>query len=166
MRVNLRALRALAVWLTSHLAGSTAEPLARITFIVTDDAGIRDVKSRCFGVNVVTDVVAAAYAPVPGDSVRGWTAEVVVNAERAAGTPRRSKAWSPDMELALYVAHGIDHLYGGRDHTARGRKTMRTRELRWLRKAAAAGLVGSLIDAGKPVRTPRAFRDGSTPHAD
>jgi ssRNA-specific RNase YbeY (16S rRNA maturation enzyme) len=140
--------------------------LARITFIVTGDAGIKEVKSRCFGIDAVTDVVAAAYEPVPGDEEGGWTAEVVVNAERAAGTPLRSATWSPDKELALYIAHGIDHLCGGRDDTARGRNAMRRRELRWLKAAAAAGLLDGLLATRKQARTARPRPDWTEAHAD
>jgi ssRNA-specific RNase YbeY (16S rRNA maturation enzyme) len=143
--VNARSLRLLAIHLAAHLDSSATRRWIGLTVIVTDDAGSRTVKTRCFGKAVTTDVVAAAYAPVPGDEPSGWTADVVVNAERAVAVARKSAAWSPARELALYLAHGIDHLCGGRDNTVRGRQTMRSRELRWLRNADRKGLIGPLL---------------------
>ena len=40
--------------------------------------------------------------------------------------------WSAGHELALYIAHGLDHLSGADDATYEGYRTMRRRELRWL----------------------------------
>ena len=70
-----------------------------------------------------TDVITIPYAETPG---AGATAEVFVNADIAAqrGGQRETPdfaadeadgEWSPQHELALYIAHGFDHLAGGDD---------------------------------------------------
>jgi ssRNA-specific RNase YbeY (16S rRNA maturation enzyme) len=37
-----------------------------------------------------------------------------------------------DAELALYIAHGFDHLSGADDNTPARRAAMRRTEMRWL----------------------------------
>lgn len=146
-RVNAPALRRLAEHLTTRLTKSGARRWTGLTVVVTDDAGSLDAKARCFGMQVVTDVVAAAYAPIPGRGPAGWTADVIVNVERALNAARHSGEWSPSLEFALYLAHGIDHLCGGRDHTAKGRQAMRRRELGWLRSVETRRLARRLLRA-------------------
>jgi len=58
------------------------------------------------------------------------------------------RAGGPDRELALYLAHGCDHLAGADDATPRQRAAMRRRELRWLRAAAHADLLMGLFSKG------------------
>lgn len=63
------------------------------------------------------------------------SAEVFVNVERAVLLGESSKKWSASKELALYIAHGCDHLITGEDDAqADERKRMRGRELRWLKE--------------------------------
>ena len=97
--------------------------------VLTDDASMPAYKEGCFGVRVQTDVVVQAYAAVPG--VVPATAEVILNAERAGAEGGR-RAGGPARELALYLAHGMDHLAGHDDATAAGRRAMRRRETGWL----------------------------------
>jgi len=64
------------------------------------------------------------------------TAEIIVNVVRAQeeGKKRsRRGKWSAKHELALYIAHGIDHLTGADDAIPAERKKMRRREMRWVR---------------------------------
>ena len=86
-------------------------------------------KAGCFGIRTQTDVVAQAYAAVPG--VCGATAELILNAERAQAEGR-ARAGGPARELALYLAHGLDHLAGADDDTPAARRAMRRRETDWL----------------------------------
>ena len=58
-------------------------------------------------------------------------AELVINAERALAEGRR-RAGGAARELALYLAHGMDHLAGRDDDTPARRRAMRRRETRWL----------------------------------
>ncbi|HPC19655.1 MAG: rRNA maturation RNAse YbeY [Kiritimatiellae bacterium] len=118
-----------------------APPFDELTVLLTDDAGMPSYKARCFGVPAQTDVVAQAYVAMPG--CRLPTAEIILNAERARleGRPRPGGC---ARELALYLAHGLDHLAGRRDVTPVGRRAMRRLESAWLDADPAAwkGIVG------------------------
>lgn len=124
------------------------EPLGELTLVLTDDAGICDVHDRCFGDNTTTDVISLNYEAIPGDA-GGASGEIFVNTECAARNARHADTdaeksrgrWTASRELALYVAHGCDHLGGGTDETDITRARMRQRELRWLRVADQDGLL-------------------------
>jgi ssRNA-specific RNase YbeY (16S rRNA maturation enzyme) len=122
-------------------AGSATPPWERVTLCLVDNAGMRAVHAACYGEDAPTDVIATAYAALPGEG-DGMEAEIVVNAERAAAEgaarprARDGRPWGAAGELALYIAHGCDHLHGGRDATPAGRVRMRRRELRWLLRTA------------------------------
>jgi len=120
-----------------------------VTLFLTDDPGIADVKAASFGMHEVTDVVTLTYAPTPADP--GTEGEVFVNVQRAFARPCRQD-WSPSLELALYIAHGMDHLTGADDRTAPDRRLMRQRELRWIRKPECLSLIeGLVVGKGRPV---------------
>lgn len=121
---------------------------AEITLLLEDDRGISLCHERCFGTAACTDVVSQAYAPVPG--MDGRLGEIVVNVEQAIRLGPRYAG--PAQELALYIAHGCDHLQGADDHEPAGRRAMRRRELRWIRRASAAGLVLPILAAGGGTR--------------
>ncbi len=104
-------------------------PPAALDVLLVDDAAMPAYKAGCFGVSRQTDVVVQAYAAVPGAAPAA--AELVVNAERARAEGTR-RPGGPSRELALYLAHGLDHLSGGRDDTPAGRRAMRRRETAWL----------------------------------
>jgi rRNA maturation RNase YbeY len=91
-----------------------------------------------------TDVVSFAYPPLPGEGER-LTGEILVNVQRAAERVASRNGWDPSKELALYMAHGFDHMTGGRDRTATGQARMRRTELRWLGRAGARNLTDGLI---------------------
>jgi probable rRNA maturation factor len=77
-----------------------------------------------------TDVITQRYDPTPGEP-EGVIGELFINVERACTIPR-TKGWTKQQELALYLAHGFDHLTGADDATTQQRTTMRRRERRWL----------------------------------
>ncbi len=116
--------------------------------LVVDDAGMRAMHRACFGREAATDTIALAYPPFP-PGASDWRGEIAVNAERAA------RAWryrgSPGRELALYLAHGCDHLDGADDATPADRARMRRRENRWLRGAEERALADQLT-RGAPDR--------------
>ena len=120
---------------------------AEFNVVVTDDTGIAPLNSRYFGRFAPTDVISFAYPPSP--ERHAFFGELIVNVERAA-------ACSPDLarELALYLAHGCDHLAGADDATPAQRTAMRARENRWLRAARARGLwaPGRLIERARGTR--------------
>lgn len=104
-----------------------------LTLILTDDEGIRSINRRALNKDAATDVICFRFDPVPGDPSPGQHVEIVLNVERAWKEGRSRRGWSPSRELALYLAHGCDHLTGWNDDDARDAARMRRRELRWLR---------------------------------
>jgi len=117
---------------------------SELVVALTDDDGIRSVNARHLGSAEVTDVISFCYDPVPGEQA-GLTGEIVINAQRARVRGARSGRWDATRELALYVAHGCDHLADERDSDVAERKRMRRRELRWLREAGERGLLDGLV---------------------
>ena len=109
-----------------------------LTLILTDDDGIAAVNRKVFGRNNPTDVISLRYGPAPNES-GGDSAELIVNIQRALteGTRRSTRKWGPNEELALYIAHGCNHLSGEDDTGKASRNRMRRRELRWLREERA-----------------------------
>jgi probable rRNA maturation factor len=124
--------------------GGSDRQWGQLDVIFTGNAGIRPYKLASFGLDEVTDVITMTYAPAPG--LPGWSGELIINTERALELgPRFGGA---DRELALYLAHGIDHLTGGVDDTPPERRRMRRRELGWLKKLSAEGLLKPLEPFG------------------
>ncbi|HRT06315.1 MAG TPA: rRNA maturation RNAse YbeY [Kiritimatiellia bacterium] len=134
LRVRLPAVRRL-IQALAHRAFPAEAPFAELAVVLTDDAAMPAYKAGCFGFRAQTDVVTQAYAAVPG--VCAATAELVVNAERARAEGRR-RPGGPARELALYLAHGLDHLAGADDDTPARRRAMRRRETAWLDADPAA----------------------------
>jgi len=114
-------------------------PWREVTIHLLDDAGITPVNAAIMAHEGATDVITQRYEPIPGEPA-GLTGELFVNVERAARAVRRRGTWSADRELALYLAHGFDHLTGADDGTQAGRGRMRRRELGWLKLAALTPL--------------------------
>jgi len=102
-----------------------------ICVVLVDDQESGEIHHATFGDPSPTDVITLRY--LDGDTL---DAELIVNVQRAVeeGKKRsRRAAWSPRHELALYLAHGIDHLSGADDATPADRARMRRRELRWIK---------------------------------
>lgn len=114
---------------------------SHIVVILTDNRGIAAI-SYCKEEEKPTDVLCYPYCPVPGEKETDATADIFINVERAVMVAAKMKK-TFQHEVALYVAHALDHLAGGSDATLRGRQNMRKRELLWLKKAHAAGLLRS-----------------------
>ena len=134
LRVRPAALRRLIRTLAAQ-AFPSAPPFGELAVTLTDDAAMPAYKAGCFGVRRQTDVVSQSYRAVPG--VCAATAELIVNAERAK-TEGHARPGGPARELALYLAHGLDHLAGGDDDTPARRRAMRRRETAWLDADPAA----------------------------
>lgn len=122
-----------------------------VTVILTDDAGIAAHNKACFGRAGATDVISCRYARTPGE--HGPDGEVIVNVERALTMGRRlgrrrGDGWGPGLELALYIAHGFDHLSGASDRTARLRSRMLRRERSWLAAPALRDHACRLVQSG------------------
>ena len=110
--------------------------------VLVDNDGITQTNREYFGKNCPTDVISFRYDPIPGEKDER-SGDLIINVDRAVeeGTAR-SKI---DYELALYIAHGFDHLSGAEDNTPEKQKKMRATETAWLRKAKAEGLLDSLL---------------------
>ena len=110
--------------------------------MLVDDESITQTNREYFGKNRPTDVISFRYDPIPGED-ESWSGDLVINVDRAVseGTARGKL----DHELALYIAHGFDHLSGAEDDTPEKQKKMRTTETAWLRTARAEGLLTPLL---------------------
>lgn len=116
-----------------------------ITLLLLDDQLIRETNREYFAKDRPTDVISFRYEPIPGEE-DACSGDVLVNCDRAVQEGPNHDGIN--HELALYIAHGIDHLSGADDATPAERQTMRKRELKWLEKADAHGLLAGLT--GEP----------------
>jgi probable rRNA maturation factor len=115
--------------------------IEQIGVVCLDDAQMTAVNREYFAKNRPTDVISFRYDPLPGAD--GAEGEVLVNVERAVQVGGRYQGRS--AELALYLAHGMNHLSGADDATPAERAAMRRTERRRLKKAAEAHLTENLI---------------------
>jgi probable rRNA maturation factor len=130
-RINLPALRRLTAELAKRLEAADPDTVwQEVTLLLTDDAGITQYNREFFGKDRPTDVISFRCEPVPGEE--GATGDLIVNAERAVQEGLNHDGIN--AELALYIAHGFDHLSGAEDHTPARRSAMRRTELGWLAK--------------------------------
>ena len=109
-----------------------------LSIILMDDAAIAQVNQALLNHAGPTDVITVRYDAIPGAAEAGDSGELYVNVERAVQLGRRG--WPAGRELALYLAHGCDHLTGEDDATPAGYSRMRRRELRWLREIEREGV--------------------------
>jgi len=114
-------------------------PWREVAVYLLDDAGIVPVNQAVMRHEGVTDVITQRYEPLPGEPA-GLIGEIFANVERACCAAPRRRGWSADRELALYLAHGLDHLTGADDSAPADRARMRRRELSWLRKLSLTPL--------------------------
>ncbi|MDR2849907.1 MAG: rRNA maturation RNase YbeY [Verrucomicrobiota bacterium] len=133
--------RAFAEWAQARRTGGGA-PWREVTVHLLDDAAIAPVNRAILAHEGATDVITQRYEPIPGEPA-GLVGELFVNVECACRAAPRRAGWSADHELALYLAHGCDHLSGADDGTPRERAAMRRRELAWLRRLSLTPLFQS-----------------------
>jgi len=100
-----------------------------VTVVLTDDTGITETNRDFFGKDHPTDVISFRYDPIPGEE-SGVTGDLIVNVECALR--EGSSHDGSDAELALYIAHGFDHLSGSEDDTPQKREAMLQTEKQWL----------------------------------
>ena len=118
-----------------------------ISIVLVDDAEIIEINKHFLNRSYPTDVICFYY-PQERGIYAGADAEIIVNVQRAL--VEGSKHNGASIELALYIAHGCDHLTGEDDRTDRGQRRMHQRELRWLRKARKSELLSSLFRENQP----------------
>jgi len=120
---------------------------SEISVVLLDNSGIRDMNRHFLDKDNVTDVLSLRYAPVPGDN-EYLTGEIFVNIQRAFQCPSKpGSKWNASRELALYLAHGCDHLMNSTDYKDSGYRRMRRRELGWLKEPAITGPSSNLFKA-------------------
>lgn len=141
-RMDRCGLRSTVSALACRAVAGAKRPWREVTLILVDDAGMEPVNRRILGHEGTTDVITQRYEPLPGEPV-GLLGEVVVNVERAWQV---GGARSASRELALYIAHGLDHLNDEDDSTPAGRLRMRRRELRWLSRVSIPRLLVPISD--------------------
>ncbi|MDF7808690.1 rRNA maturation RNase YbeY [Pontiellaceae bacterium B12219] len=130
-QLQLKKIQKLAEWLGERLAPRTSEPWNEICVVLTDDEGIVPANQEYFGKNRPTDVISFRYDPVPGEE-EGFSGDLIINVDRALQVgPEQNGA---DYELALYIAHGFDHLSGAEDDTPEKKKAMLDTETAWLKE--------------------------------
>ncbi len=130
-RVNNIQLKKLVLYLMDKVHKLDPASWDEISIVITDDAGIKAVNQKYLNKNHVTDVISFRYAPAPGISDLP-SGEVIVNLQRVLELARKRKNLEPCRELALYIAHGCDHLADQTDYDTVSRNRMRRRELQWL----------------------------------
>lgn len=128
--LHLPAIQQLADSLATALAAADPGTVwGEVTLLLTDDQGITQTNREFFGKNQPTDVISFRYDPIPGEEPAA-TGDLLVNVECALreGAVRDGA----DAELALYIAHGFNHLSGANDDTPKKRAAMHRTETRWL----------------------------------
>ncbi|HNX34680.1 MAG TPA: rRNA maturation RNase YbeY [Kiritimatiellia bacterium] len=140
-RLDMAALKRLTLAIGALAQARTPDepPWQDVTVHLLDDVGIAPVNAAIMAHAGATDVITQRYEPVPGEP-DGLVGELFVNVERARRAAPKRGVWSADRELALYLAHGFDHLTGADDATPAERARMRRRELGWLKRLALTAL--------------------------
>jgi rRNA maturation RNase YbeY len=140
--VEIEHIQQLAEFLGQQLEGLQPDLMWNdITILLLDDDGITEPNRTYFGKDRATDVITFRYDPVPGEE--GYDGDLLVNCQRAITEGPNHDGIQ--HELALYIAHGFDHLSGAEDYTDEARAAMRQTELGWLAKAEKLGLLNHLI---------------------
>jgi rRNA maturation RNase YbeY len=137
--IQLQNLQKLTDWISQKLEAKTApDKWSEVSIVLVDDAGITQTNREYFKKDRPTDVISFRYDPIPGEDDK-LTGDLVVNVDRAMqeGLERNDI----NYELALYIAHGFDHLTGAEDDTPEKHKKMRTTETAWLRAAKKEGVL-------------------------
>lgn len=145
-RANRRRIRALARFFMAKTAHPSRDPgWAELSLVLADHRVMEAVNRRHLDTAGTTDVIAFRYLPIPGDRGRPG-GEIFVNVALAVEAARKKRQPAlASRELALYIAHGCDHLAGATDSTRIGYGRMRRREQRWLRQADALRLLDGLL---------------------
>lgn len=127
-RIQRRFLAAACRWFAGRSAQRihTIVPWQRIDLIFTDDVSMAEINRAVVNHEGPTDVITQKYDPLPGEP-EGLCGEIYINLDETLRHP------DPEREILLYLAHGCDHLSGADDASSAERRTMRRRELGWIR---------------------------------
>lgn len=128
------SLSRLGAW-TGKILKELGRRRIRLSLAVVDDSQISRLHHRFLGVKGPTDVLA--FSQTEGKAFPGggtlFLGDVAVSVEtaRRAG-PEFGNRW--DEELLLYITHGVLHLMGYQDSTARRKAKMDNRQEKVLEK--------------------------------
>jgi probable rRNA maturation factor len=103
--------------------GFGKRPGAPLAIVFVDDRALARLHGRWLGDGAPTDVITFDLAGAGG----GPVGEVYISVRRATLEARR-RGVRVERELALYLVHGVLHLCGFDDRTARARRAMRVAE--------------------------------------
>jgi probable rRNA maturation factor len=103
---------------------------AKINLAFVDDATIGDLNERFLDHEGPTDVITFPYS---GAGARKLEGEVVIGAEVAL-REAKERGHDVQVELCLYVIHGVLHLCGYDDRTKRNAEEMRRKERQYLKQ--------------------------------
>lgn len=151
-RIHPGAIKKLVSFFLQKATRRTGIRWGDISILLANDRESQRINKAHLGHDYETDVISFNFDPVPGDSDPLSHGEIVVNVEYAQRMGRRYAGG--DREVALYLAHGCDHLSGEDDATPATRLRMRRRELRWLSDAKAQGLSFRLTGGATLPRQP------------
>jgi probable rRNA maturation factor len=101
-----------------------------ISLAFVDNSTIHQLNRRYLNHDEPTDVLSF---PLSEPGSRKLAGELVIGAE-VARSQADNRGHAVQAELALYVIHGLLHLCGYDDHTAKGAGEMRARERHYLGK--------------------------------
>jgi len=143
-KVNRPGLKQLAAFFMERASRMDPEKTWReCSVVVVGHERMIDLNQTILHHEGTTDVITFAYPTIPGEKP-GWRGEIVVNVEEAADVCKRRRG-DINRELALYLAHGCQHLGGADDRTAKQRSAMNRRQNRWLREAKQMKLIRQLV---------------------
>ena len=141
--VNRKSIKKLAQYLMDRINRfERGKGCSCLSILLTDDTGIQPLNRIYLDKTGITDVISLRYSSIPGETGL-FSADLIVNIEQAINNS--TSRWSASKELALYIAHGCDHLMGETDSSETGRRRMRRRELGWLKEAAKLNMISDLI---------------------
>lgn len=128
-KVDIRKIKQAA----SNALIKVGEQQAELSIDIVDDNRIRYLNQRYRHLDRATDVLA--FSMIEGQALKGaegMLGDIVISAETARRQARRYKK-TIDEEVNLYIVHGILHLAGYNDNTARARRKMERMETEILR---------------------------------
>lgn len=132
--VDLTAAKRTAAMVLRGMGRSSAE----VNIVFLSDTAIRELNREYLGIDSPTDVISFHEKGVrwvlQGKGRGGFAGEIAISSD----TAKRNAGMygvSFDKEIKLLVIHGVLHLLGFKDYSARDRAKMRRKEDEFLRKA-------------------------------
>ena len=99
---------------------------AELNVVFTDNKRIKEINTTFLGHNYATDVITFAYdeASINNDKASG---EIIISVEMAKKLAQKHDC-AVEGEIALYLVHGLLHLFGYNDKQRKEAKKMHQRE--------------------------------------